>query len=118
MPSKRRKSTISKTQSRSISRSAGARGFNRRFATAARELQIISPGALPLTTLKDSSLILMVLFKNVFLKGAINFIKEKREGKTVPADLGPGAPDRLWEVIVDGAEREVDVGFCSFSLTK
>lgn len=91
---------------------------SKRSAAAARELQITSPGTPPLTTLKESSPIMEVLFKNVFLKGAINFIKEKREGRTVPVDLGAGAPNRLWEVIIDGAEREVNVGICSLSRIK
>lgn len=86
---------------------SGTQKASQRTACAARGLQTKDPQK---TMLKKSSSIMEVLFKNVFLKGAINSVKRQQEGGAVPTDLGPGAPTQLWKVVIQGAECEAEVG--------
>lgn len=59
-----------------------------------------------------------VVFKNVFLRGAIKSVERHRGGEAAPTDLGPGAPNKLWEVVIEGAEYEAKVSVRYSSLMK
>lgn len=87
-------------------------------AAAARDRKAVPVRIPHRIALKRASSIMEVVFKNVFLKGAVESVESQREGRAAPTDLGPGAPNKLWEVIVQGAEHEAKVGVLHLSLVK
>lgn len=95
---------------------ARTRNASERLAAATRNLQVAAAGAQSHTILKDSSLIMEILFKNVFLKGAIKSVEQQQKGGSAYTDMDPGAPNKLWEAIIEGAEREAGVSVHCLSL--
>lgn len=87
-------------------------------AAATRNQQTVPVRIPQQIALKRPSSIIEVVFKNVFLKGAIESVESQLEGRAAPTDLGPGAPNKLWRVIVEGAEHEAKVSVFYLSLVK